>query len=85
LAIPKPTSHERVGRNPEILGGEPVVLGTRLPVRGVVLAAREFGGEEGAMRAYPHLAAADVRAALEFYEAHREEIDRYIRSNLAED
>jgi uncharacterized protein (DUF433 family) len=70
--------------NPHVLGGESIVRGTRISVRSVVLAAREYGAPDGVILAYPRLTLADVHAALAFYEAHRAEIDRHIRANLEE-
>jgi uncharacterized protein (DUF433 family) len=69
-------------RNPGVLGGEPIVRGTRISVRSVVLASREYATPDGVLQAYPQLTLADVRGALAFYDAHRAEIDRHIQSNL---
>ena len=77
------TSH--VERDPQVLSGEPIVRGTRISVRSIVLAEREFGGPAGVLIAYPHLTAAQVRDALAYYETHSGEIDRHIQENLAED
>jgi len=77
------TSH--IARDDAILGGEPIVRGTRIAVRSVVLAAREYGGVSGALRAYPHLIREAAQDALWFYEAHRDEIERYIAENTADD
>ena len=84
MAIRRPAAAGRIVRNPRVLGGEPIVRGTRIPVRSIVLASREYGGPEEARDAYPQLTPADVHDALAFYDAHRAEIDRYIRANLAE-
>jgi len=84
VAIRQPAADGRIVRNPAVLGGEPIVRGTRISVRSVVLAAREYGGSEGVLEAYPQLAPADVHEALAFYEAYSDEIDQYIRLNLAE-
>jgi uncharacterized protein (DUF433 family) len=75
----------RIVRNPRVLGGEPIVRGTHIPVRSIVLASREFAEVEGVLDAYPQLTPADVHEALAFYQAHKEEIDRYIETNLLED
>ena len=85
MAIRRPLTTDRIVRNPEILSGEPIIRGTRLAVRHIVLAEREFGGISGVLTAYPHLSAADVNDALAFYQANRAEIDERIRVNLAED
>ena len=79
----KPKS--KIVRDPAILEGEPVVRGTRIPVRSIVLAAREFGGVAGARRAYPQLGITAVQEVLTYYDAHRPEVDRYIEENDADD
>lgn len=74
-----------VERDPQVLSGEPIVRGTRISVRSIVLAEREFRGVSGVLTAYPHLTTAQVHDALNYYATHTSEIDRYIRENLAED
>ena len=71
--------------DPAVLGGEPTVQGTRISVRSVVLAAQEYGGVEGARRAYPQLERQVIQQALRYYQAHRAEIERYIEANATED
>lgn len=85
MAIRRPVTTERIVRNPEILGGEPIVRGTRLAVRHIVLASQDYDGPDGVLEAYPQLTSEDVRQAFHFYEAHRAEIDQYIAENLADD
>jgi uncharacterized protein (DUF433 family) len=85
VAIRRPTAAGRIVRNPPVLGGEPIVTGTRIPVRGIVLASREYGGAEGALAAYPQLAPADVHDALAYYDTHKSETDRYIQANVDDD
>jgi uncharacterized protein (DUF433 family) len=84
VAIRRPATAGRIVRSPRVLGGEPIVRGTRIPVRSIILAAREYGGVEGVLEAYPQLTPADVHDALAFYETHQAEIERYLRENLAE-
>ena len=67
--------HPRIVRNPEIVGGAPTILGTRVPVRAVACLWRATGDRDLVMRNYPHLSAEDVDAALRFYAEHRSEID----------
>jgi uncharacterized protein (DUF433 family) len=74
----------QIVRNPGILGGEPIVRGTRISVRSVVIASREYGAPEGVLYAYPQLTPVDVRDALTYYESHKQEIDRYIQANTAD-
>ena len=74
-----------VRRDDAILGGEPAIRGTRIPVRSVVLAARDYGGVDGALRAYPQLSRSAVQDVLRFYETHRAEIERYIDERNADE
>lgn len=58
--------HQRIEINPEIMGGKPVIKGTRIPVE---LVLRKLGsGIEVSelLAAYPHLTADDIRAAQAF-------------------
>jgi uncharacterized protein (DUF433 family) len=58
--------HDRIDMNPEIMGGKPVIKGTRVPVEAIL---RKLGaGQEVAdiLAAYPHITADDVRAAQAF-------------------
>jgi uncharacterized protein (DUF433 family) len=84
VAVRRASLEGRVVRNPGILGGEPTVRGTRISVRSVVLAGREYGTPEGVLQAYPQLTLADVADALAFYEANAVEIDRYIQANISD-
>ncbi len=85
MALPQPDASACIVLNPRVLGGEPIVRGTRIPVRSIVLAAREYGGPDGVRDAYPQLSPDEVGEALAFYEANRTEIDRLILANLNED
>jgi uncharacterized protein (DUF433 family) len=60
------TTHERIEINPEIMGGKPVIRGTRVPVE-IVL--RKLGAgmtPEGIMADHPRVTAEDIRAAQAF-------------------
>jgi uncharacterized protein (DUF433 family) len=65
-------------RNTEVVGGEPVIEGTRVPVRSIVIHQKVYGGLGRITQAYPRVTRALAEEALAFYDAHREEIDRYI-------
>ena len=59
-------THERIEINPEIMGGKPVVRGTRVPVE-IVL--RKLGAgmtSEAIMADHPRLTLEDIRAAQTF-------------------
>jgi uncharacterized protein (DUF433 family) len=57
---------DRIESNPEVLSGQPVVKGTRLPVYVIVEAIAEGDEKEDILDAYPYLEEEDIRAALRF-------------------
>ncbi|MFL5091800.1 MAG: DUF433 domain-containing protein [Xanthobacteraceae bacterium] len=58
--------HERIELNPEIMGGKPVIRGTRVPVE-LILRKLGAGLPPAAMlRDYPRLTLDDIRAAQAF-------------------
>jgi uncharacterized protein (DUF433 family) len=70
-----------ITRNPAILNGEPVVAGTRVPVRAIVFTHRYAPDAEYIYAAYPFVSRTDIDEALACYEAFRDEIDEYIADN----
>jgi uncharacterized protein (DUF433 family) len=68
---------DRITRDETICGGEPVIQGTRITVRDVVEYMALYGSEERVLQALPDLTLEDLRAALEYFQAHRKEIDEY--------
>jgi uncharacterized protein (DUF433 family) len=80
LTLPFP----RIIRNARIHGGEPVIRGTRVPVRAIVVAWREYQDMGTMLAAYPRLTEDDVREALRYYEAHRRAVDDRIEAQLVE-
>lgn len=73
--------HPYVESVPSILGGEPVVKGTRTPVRAIVERWKFGESAEEIVRNLPHLRLAQVFDALGYYDDHREEIEKYIELN----
>ena len=74
--------HPYVERRPGVCGGEPVIVGTRFPVRSVVTSIYRLGmTPEEMVEAWPYLTLAHVHDALSFYHDHRAVIDRAIREN----
>lgn len=65
-------------RNPRVQGGEPVIRGTRVPVRSIVIASEEYDGDLARIGRNFSMDVAAVRAALEYYEKHKAEIDQII-------
>lgn len=59
-------THERIEMNPDVMGGKPVIRGTRVPVE---LVLRKLGAGmaiEAILADHPRLTADDVRAAQAF-------------------
>ena len=59
-------AHERIEMNPDIMGGKPVVRGTRIPVE---LVLRKLGAgmtAEAIVADHPRLTLDDIRAAQAF-------------------
>ena len=75
------TGHVHVTRHSRILGGEPIIKGTRTPVRAVV-GWWKFGVSQDEMpENLPHLTQAQVFDAPSHYADHGAEIEDYIRRN----
>jgi uncharacterized protein (DUF433 family) len=70
-----------VTRNPDILSGEPIITGTRTPVRAIVENWRLGVRPEEIPLNLPHLNLAQVFDALSFYLDNQAEINEYIERN----
>ncbi len=80
------TSHPYVVRDQSILGGEPIITGTRTPVRAVVESWRLGIAPEEIIVHLPHLTLAQVFDALSYFADYQAEITEYIeRNRIAED
>ena len=66
---------------PNVCGGEPCVVRTRIPVWLLVLARRCGTSESDLLRCYPTLRAEDLVEAWAYDRSHTEEIDRQIAEN----
>lgn len=65
-------------RVPGVHGGEPVIRGTRVPVRSIVVAYAQYDGDLGRVGDAYLVGREAIEAALAYYAAHRDEIDRII-------
>ena len=79
------TEHCYIIQDDEILGGEPIVGGTRTPVRAVVEIWRLGTAPEEIPKRLPHLSLAAVFDALSYYSDHQSEINAYIEQNRIPD
>ncbi len=75
------TEYKYIIKDEEILGGEPVIKGTRTPVRAIVENWRLGLSPEEIVIHLQHLTLAQVFEALSYYSDHQEEINKYIEKN----
>jgi uncharacterized protein (DUF433 family) len=68
------TSSRYVTSNPEILGGEPIIIGTRASIRAMVGLWRLGIMPEEILNHLPHLTLAQVFDALSFYLDHQQKL-----------
>jgi uncharacterized protein (DUF433 family) len=79
------TENRYIIRNDKILSGEPIIKGTRTPVRAIVETWRQGVFPEEIPNLLPHLTLAQVFDALSYYSENQEEINGYIRRNRIPD
>lgn len=70
--------------NPDVCGGEPCIVRTRIPVWVLVQAKRLGTSESEILRCYPTLRAQDLADAWAYYRVHRDGIDKEIMENEKE-
>ncbi len=75
------TKHRYIVSDDRILGGEPIIVGTRTPVRAVVETWRLGVAPEVIPQSLPHLTLAQVFDALSYYSDHQDEINAFIERN----
>ena len=79
------TEHLYVVTDDRILGGEPIIKGTRTPIRAIVEIYRLGTSPEEIPSRLPHLTLAQVFDALSYYNDHHDEINAYIERNRIPD
>jgi len=77
--------HCYITADEKILGGEPIIKNTRIPVRAIVELWRQGISPEEIPNHLPHLTLAQVFDALSYYSDHQEEINAYIEQNRIPD
>lgn len=73
--------HRYIERHPDILGGEPIIVDTRTPIRAIVEMWRMGYAPEEIPVYLPHLTLAQVFDALSYYSDNQAEINAYIERN----
>lgn len=72
-----------IDSRPDVCGGEPCIIRTRIPVRLLEQARRLGTSEQELLAAYPSPRAEDLVNAWAFARSHRVEIDAQIHANEA--
>jgi uncharacterized protein (DUF433 family) len=75
------TDHPYIHKVPGVVGGEPVIKGTRISVRDVVEWWRLGWSLDEMLENFPHLRLAQICDALGYFDDHREEVLEYIKEN----
>jgi uncharacterized protein (DUF433 family) len=79
------TAHRYIVTDDQILSGEPIIMGTRTPVRAIVELWRQGLAPEIIPSRLPNLCLAQIFDALSFCSGHQEEIQRWIERNRIPD
>ena len=79
------TKHRYIARDDGILSGEPIIHGTRIPVRAIVELWRLGVTPEEIPTHLPHLTLAQIFDALSYYADHQAEIQSYLDRNAIPD
>ncbi len=64
--VPSNTLMDRIIRDPKVMGGKPVVKGTRVTMETILRRLASGLSVEDLLKEYPQLTEEDVRAALEY-------------------
>jgi uncharacterized protein (DUF433 family) len=62
-----------VVKDPHVMGGVPVIRGTRVPAHLILALTRQGASETEILETYPYLSLEDVKVALQYAEEHPEE------------
>jgi uncharacterized protein (DUF433 family) len=79
------TNHPYVSCDDAILSGEPIIVGTRTPVRAIVELWRMGIAPEDIPTHLPHLTLAQIFDALSYFADHQEQIKLHIERNRVPD
>lgn len=70
-----------IASSPEILGGEPRIKGTRIPIWLLIQYQKLGASDVDLLQMYPTLKAEDLANAWVYYRTHVEDIERQITEN----
>ena len=72
-------SYPHIGVDPAVSGGQPVVLGTRIPVATLVRSQQLGMDFDEILLQYPTLTPAELHAAFAYYLDHKTEVDELLQ------
>ena len=78
------TASSYITCSPDVCGGQPVIAGTRTPVKSIVGYYKMGLSVEEILEGLPHLSPAQVFAALSYYHDHQAEIEQAITDSRVE-
>ena len=78
------TDSPYITRSPDVCGGQPVLAGTRTPVKSIVGYYKMGMSVEEILEGLPHLTPAQVFAALSYYHDHQAGIEQDIADSRVE-
>ena len=74
--------HPHIVSDPDTCGGSPRIVGTRIPVRTIIVYVLHHGiNPEELLSYYPQISLAAIYDALSYYYDHRDEVDAEITTN----
>jgi uncharacterized protein (DUF433 family) len=84
MATAQRVESAHVERRPGVCGGDPVIRGTRFPVKSIVVYVLRHGmTPEEVVREWDFLTLGQVYGALAFYYDHKAEIDAHLAEETA--
>jgi uncharacterized protein (DUF433 family) len=69
-------SYPYIGSDPEIAGGKPIIVGTRVTIRSIAGYYQMGMSADEILTTLPHLTPSQVHSALAYYFDHQDEIDK---------
>ncbi len=78
------TGYRYIVHVPGVVGEQPIIRGTRTPVRTIVGYYKQGLTVEEMLEGLPHLTPAQIYEALSYYHDHLDEVEREIEENRVE-
>jgi uncharacterized protein (DUF433 family) len=78
------TEHKYIIKNPKIYSGSPLIAGTQIPVKAIIVHYQSGMSIEDILEGYPSLNPAQLFDALSYYHDNKEEIEKDIENDSFE-